>query len=51
MMRVAQHPLSIETPTTLEGDSVLGDFIEDVESPDPAETATHSPNLSVINDK
>jgi RNA polymerase primary sigma factor len=42
MMRVAQHPLSIETPTTLEGDSVLGDFIEDVESPDPAETATHS---------
>jgi len=42
MMRVAQHNLSIETPTTLEGDSVLGDFIEDVESPDPAETATHS---------
>jgi RNA polymerase primary sigma factor len=42
LMRVAQHPLSLETPTTFDGDSVLGDFIEDVESPDPEETATHS---------
>jgi RNA polymerase primary sigma factor len=42
LMRVARHPLSLETPTMLEGDAVLGDFIEDVESPDPDETATHS---------
>jgi RNA polymerase primary sigma factor len=39
MMRVARHPLSLEMPTTSEGDAVLGDFIEDNESPDPDETA------------
>jgi RNA polymerase primary sigma factor len=42
MMQVAQYPLSLESPTTFEGGSVLGDFIEDFESPDPDETATHS---------
>ena len=42
LMLVAQYPLSLETPTTFEGDSVLGDFIEDAESPSPDETATHS---------
>jgi RNA polymerase primary sigma factor len=42
MMGVAQYPLSIEMPTTFEGDAVLGDFIEDVESPNPDETASHS---------
>jgi RNA polymerase primary sigma factor len=42
MMRVTQLPLSIETPISFEGDSVLGDFIEDVESPNPEETASHS---------
>jgi RNA polymerase primary sigma factor len=42
MMRVAQYPISLETPATFDGDSVLGDFIEDVESPDPDETASYS---------
>jgi RNA polymerase primary sigma factor len=42
MFRVAQYPLSLEMPTTYEGDSVLGDFIEDYESPDPDEVATQS---------
>jgi RNA polymerase primary sigma factor len=42
MMRVTQLPLSIETPISFESDSVLGDFIEDVESPNPEETASHS---------
>jgi RNA polymerase primary sigma factor len=42
MMRVTQLPLSIETPISFEDDSVLGDFIEDVESPNPEETASHS---------
>jgi RNA polymerase primary sigma factor len=42
MLRVAQYPLSIEMPTTFEGDAVLGDFIEDVESPNPDDTASHS---------
>jgi RNA polymerase primary sigma factor len=41
MLRVAQYPLSIEMPTTFEGDAVLGDFIEDIESPNPDETASH----------
>ncbi|MEA3350195.1 MAG: sigma-70 family RNA polymerase sigma factor [Chloroflexota bacterium] len=41
MFRVARRPLSLEMPTTIEGDAVLGDFIEDGESPSPDETATH----------
>ena len=42
MMRVAKHTLSLEMPTNHEGDAVLGDFIEDIESPDPNELATQS---------
>ena len=42
MMRIAKFPLSLDTPTTFEGDSVLGDFIEDVETPNPDETAAYS---------
>jgi RNA polymerase primary sigma factor len=42
MLRIAKHTLSLEMPTSHEGDSVLGDFIEDVESPDPDELATHT---------
>ena len=42
MMRVAQYPLSLEMPTTFESDAVLGDFIEDSESPDPDESANIS---------
>ncbi len=40
MIRVARRPLSLETPTDDEGDSVLGDFIEDIESPEPVEAVT-----------
>jgi RNA polymerase primary sigma factor len=29
MMRISRHPLSLETPASDEGESVLGDFIED----------------------
>jgi RNA polymerase primary sigma factor len=42
MIQVARRPLSLETPTDEEEDSVLGDFIEDEESPAPAEAATHN---------
>ena len=42
MIQVARRPLSLETPTDEEEDSVLGDFIEDEESPAPAETVTHN---------
>ncbi|RME08533.1 MAG: sigma-70 family RNA polymerase sigma factor [Anaerolineae bacterium] len=40
MLQVARRPLSLEMPTTLEGDAVLGDFIEDEETPSPDETTT-----------
>jgi RNA polymerase primary sigma factor len=37
-----RQPLSIETPTDDEGESVLGDFIEDKKSPSPEVSATHA---------
>ncbi len=40
MLQVARRPLSLEMPTTLEGDAVLGDFIEDEETPSPDESTT-----------
>jgi RNA polymerase primary sigma factor len=40
MIKVARRPLSLEMPTDDEADSVLGDFIEDVESPEPVEMVT-----------
>jgi RNA polymerase primary sigma factor len=42
MSKDAQYPLSLDTPISVEGDSVLGDYIEDRESPDPDEVATLS---------
>ncbi|MBO9367600.1 MAG: sigma-70 family RNA polymerase sigma factor [Chloroflexi bacterium] len=42
MIQVARRPLSLETPTDDEEDSVLGDFIEDEEAPPPDETATYN---------
>ena len=41
MIQVARRPLSLETPTDNEEDSVLGDFIEDEDSPPPDDTATY----------
>lgn len=40
MMQVARRPLSLELPTDDEGDSMLGDFIEDDEIPPPDDSAT-----------
>ncbi len=42
MIQVARRPLSLETPTDDEEDSVLGDFIEDDEAPAPSESATYN---------
>ncbi len=42
MIQVARRPLSLETPTDDEEDSVLGDFIEDDEAPAPDDTATYN---------
>jgi RNA polymerase primary sigma factor len=42
MIQVARRPLSLETPTDDEEDSVLGDFIQDREAPAPDESATYN---------
>ena len=40
IMRVAQEPVSLETPIGEEEDSHLGDFIADDDTPAPAEAAS-----------
>jgi RNA polymerase primary sigma factor len=42
MLKTAQHPLSLDMPIIADEDSVLGDFIEDSETPAPDDTATHN---------
>ena len=42
MIQVARRPLSLETPTDDEEDSMLGDFIEDDEAPPPDYSATYN---------
>lgn len=42
MIQVARRPLSLETPTDEEEDSVLADFIHDDDSPAPTETVTQN---------
>jgi RNA polymerase primary sigma factor len=42
MIQVARRPLSLETPTDDEEDSVLGDFIQDEDVVAPDETATYN---------
>jgi RNA polymerase primary sigma factor len=42
MIKVARRPLSLETPTDDEEDSVLGDFIPDNDSPAPDDSATYN---------
>jgi RNA polymerase primary sigma factor len=42
MLRAARHPLSLEMPVDDEGESELGDFIEDGDSPTPADDVSAS---------
>lgn len=42
LMKVSRRPLSLEMPTDDDSDSILGDFIQDVESPAPVEIATQN---------
>ena len=37
LLEIARRPVSLETPIDEEGDSTFGDFVEDVNSPAPAE--------------
>ena len=42
IMKIAQDPVSLETPIGEEEDSHLGDFIEDSDSPAPADAASYA---------
>lgn len=42
ILRIAQEPVSLETPVGKEKDNRLGDFIEDKDSLTPFEAATHA---------
>ena len=42
IMRVAQEPVSLETPIGAEEDSHLGDFIPDEDAPAPSDVASHT---------
>jgi len=42
MIQVARRPISLETPTDDEEDSILSDFIQDDESPAPTDVVTNS---------
>ena len=42
IMKIAQDPVSLETPIGEEEDSHLGDFVEDNESPAPSDSASYS---------
>ena len=41
IMKIAQDPVSLETPIGEEEDSHLGDFIPDDDAPAPAEAAAY----------
>ncbi len=42
IMKIAQDPVSLETPIGEEEDSHLGDFVEDVDSPAPSDSASYA---------
>ena len=42
ILKIAQDPVSLETPIGEEEDSHLGDFVEDTDLPSPSETASYS---------
>ena len=42
IMKIAQDPVSLETPIGEEEDSHLGDFVEDNDSPSPSDSASDS---------
>ena len=41
ILKITQHPVSLESPIGDEGDSHLGDFIEDKTSPAPSDAASY----------
>ena len=49
-MKIAQDPVSLETPVGEEDDSHLGDFIPDSELAEPAESASYNMLRSQLSD-
>ena len=41
MLRISRRPLSLEKPVGEDGDSELGSFLEDDDTPSPPQSATH----------
>ncbi len=50
ILKITQHPISLESPIGDEGDSHLGDFIEDQTSASPSEAASYQLMKEQIND-
>jgi RNA polymerase primary sigma factor len=48
IMKIAKEPISMETPMGEDGDSQLGDFIEDTATLAPLEAAMHASMRNVI---
>jgi RNA polymerase primary sigma factor len=48
--RIAQEPISLESPVGLEEDSLLGDFIEDQEAVAPADAAARALLTEAVNE-
>jgi RNA polymerase primary sigma factor len=50
MLKITQQPVSLESPIGDEGDSHLGDFIEDQTSPAPSDAASYQLMKEQLND-
>lgn len=50
IMKIAQDPVSLETPIGEEEDSHLGDFVEDTDTPAPSDTASYALLREQLND-
>ena len=50
IMKIAQDPVSLETPIGEEEDSHLGDFVEDTDTPAPSDTASYTLLREQLND-
>jgi RNA polymerase primary sigma factor len=50
IMKIAKEPISMETPMGEDGDSQLGDFIEDNNTLAPSDAALHASMRGVVKD-
>jgi RNA polymerase primary sigma factor len=50
ILKIAKEPISMETPVGEDGDTNLGDFIEDVATASPTDAALHASMRAAVND-